>query len=202
MSKVENHTIEIVFATHNTNKVKEVQHMLPNNIHLISLSDLGYKEDIEETGITLEENAWIKANFVFEKYGKACFADDTGLEVATLNGAPGVYSARYAGATKNDNANMDKLLAALDGKTNRNAQFRTAIALRLPESKNLFEGIVTGKIAASKSGSAGFGYDPIFVPEGFNSTFGELEPNIKNSISHRAKAIEKLVLFLSNLADS
>ncbi|MCV6630661.1 MAG: non-canonical purine NTP diphosphatase [Flavobacteriaceae bacterium] len=185
--------MEIVFATHNQNKLKEVQQLLPSHIKLLSLEDIGCFEEIEETGDTLEENAWIKANYVYHTYGKACFADDTGLEVKALNGAPGVYSARYAGEEKDTSANMQKLLVALSQEQDRTAQFRTAIALRLSDQKKLFEGIVKGSIANKMEGKNGFGYDPIFIPEKYEKSFGLLDASIKNKISHRARAIHKLV---------
>lgn len=187
--------MKIVFATNNKNKLAEVRAMLGGKVEVLSLADIGCHVDIPETGSTLEENAVIKAKYVYEHYNIPCFADDTGLEVDALNGAPGVYSARYAGGEGHDSeANMAKLLRELNGNDNRSARFRTVIAL-IEEGERepiLFEGIVNGSITKEKSGAEGFGYDPIFQPEGHTKTFAELGNEVKNKISHRARAIAKL----------
>lgn len=187
---------EIVFATNNQHKLDEIQKITEGRLRILSLTDIGCHEEIEETGSTLEENALIKARFVMEKYGYYCFADDTGLEVEVLNGAPGVYSARYAGEGCTFADNMDKLLAALQGVENRAAQFRTLIALVINGKESLFDGVIRGKIINEKRGTTGFGYDPVFMPDGYDQTFAELGSEVKNNISHRALAIEKLVDFL------
>lgn len=163
---------------------------------VLNLSDIGCEQDIPETGLTLEENALIKARFIHTNYGMDCFADDSGLEIAALNNAPGVFSARYAGEAKNDEANMQKVLMEMKDSTNREAQFRTVIALLLKEKEYLFEGIIKGRITIEKRGSKGFGYDPVFIPDGFDRTFAEMEIDEKNKISHRAVAVKKLVDFL------
>ena len=190
--------LKLVFATNNKNKLKEVQAML-TNFKIISLADIDCFEDIPETAKTLEENAKIKANFVTEKYGLNCFADDTGLEVEALNNEPGVYSARYAGEVNNAEGNMSKLLNNLDNNSNRKAQFRTAVALNIEGKQYIFEGICKGSILSKKQGDSGFGYDPVFMPTGFNKSFAEMNLNEKGSISHRGKAIDKLVTFLNKL---
>ena len=191
--------MKLVFATNNHHKLKEVQKMLPNSIQLLSLKDIRCFEEIEETAMTLEGNATLKANYITEKYGYDCFADDTGLEVDSLNGEPGVLSARYAGEHGNAEKNMQKLLNKLVGKTNRNAQFRTAVAFNLKNEKYLFEGICKGEILKEKSGEDGFGYDPIFRPKGYSKSFAEMSSEEKNKISHRGIAIQKLVQFLNSL---
>ncbi len=191
--------MKLVFATHNLNKLAEVQKMLPNSIELLSLKDINCFEDIEETATTLEGNAQIKANYITDKFGYNCFADDTGLEVKTLNGAPGVYSARYAGEPSNSENNMQKLLSELDKKTERDAQFRTTICLNLNGKQFLFDGICSGEILARKQGEKGFGYDPIFQPKGYNNSFAEMTSEEKNKISHRGLAIQKLIEFLKQL---
>ncbi|WP_036385498.1 non-canonical purine NTP diphosphatase [Muricauda sp. MAR_2010_75] len=190
--------MKLVFATHNDHKLKEVQQLLPKSIELLSLKDIQCFDEIPETGETLEENAKIKADFVTQTYGLDCFSDDTGLLVDALDGNPGVYSARYAGEQKNAEDNMTKLLSELEGKENRQAHFKTAIHLNFEGESYVFDGIVKGNITTGKRGSGGFGYDPIFKPEGFTQTFGELPPNTKNAISHRGRAIEKLANFLKN----
>ena len=190
--------MKLVFATHNLNKLKEVQSLLPSYIQLLSLTDIGCSEDIPETADTIEGNAVQKANYVKEKYGYDCFADDTGLEVDALNGAPGVYSARYAGEEKNAEANMKKLLSELEEKNNRNAQFKTVIALNIDNKINQFKGIVKGQITTEKRGDGGFGYDPIFIPNGYTETFAQLPLEIKNQIGHRGKAIKLLLDFLKD----
>ncbi|MGO4820828.1 MULTISPECIES: non-canonical purine NTP diphosphatase [unclassified Flavobacterium] len=187
--------MKIVFASNNENKIKEIQQLLPENIQIVSLAAIGCHEEIPETADTIEGNAILKANYVTEHYGYDCFADDTGLEVQTLDGAPGVYSARYAGAQKNADDNMNKLLEALIERDNRKAQFKTVIALNLKGEQHLFTGIASGEITTSKSGDKGFGYDPIFKPEGFEETFAELSLETKNKISHRALATQKLLQF-------
>jgi XTP/dITP diphosphohydrolase len=188
--------IELVFASNNKHKVQEVQAILGSDFRVLSLSDIGYNEDIEETATDLEGNARIKARAIFEKTGKSCFADDTGLEVDTLNGEPGIYSARYAGEAHNDVANKAKLLSKLQGSNNRKAQFRTAICLILEEHEFMFEGIVRGNIAETESGDAGFGYDPIFIPETYKISFAQMSESEKNKISHRGLAVKKLAEFL------
>lgn len=188
--------LKLVFATNNKHKLEEVQAML-TNFEIVSLADINCFEDIPETADTLEGNAILKANFITEKYGLDCFADDTGLEVEALNNAPGVYSARYAGEDNNSEENIKKLLNNLKNSQNRKAQFKTAIALNIQGKQFIFEGICKGNILTEKQGNSGFGYDPIFMPEGFNRSFAEMNMTEKGSISHRGKAIEKLVTFLN-----
>lgn len=184
---------KLVFATNNAHKLEEVAAILGEKIELFSLNDIGCHTDIPETAATLEGNALLKSSFIFKNYGLDCFADDTGLEVEALDGAPGVYSARYAGGEGHDSqANMLKLLRDLEGKENRKAQFRTAISLILDGKEYLFEGVIKGEIIKEKRGDSGFGYDPIFKPEGYDKTFAELGNDIKNKISHRALAVQKL----------
>ena len=187
----------LVFASHNKNKIAEIKAMLPKSIRLLGLDDIGCDDDIPETADTIEGNAMLKANYVTQKFGYDCFADDTGLEVDALNGAPGVYSARYAGQQKNANDNMDKLLRELTGKPSRDAQFKTVIALNINGVQTLFTGIVRGAITTEKHGSQGFGYDPIFKPHGFSKTFAQFTMAEKAAESHRGKAVQKLVDFLS-----
>ena len=191
--------MQIVFATNNVNKIKEVQALLPNSIQIISLESIGCLEDIPETANTIEGNAIQKANYITQKYGYDCFADDTGLEVEALNGEPGVYSARYAGAQRNADDNMNLLLEKLQSQSNRKAQFKTVITLNLNGKQHLFTGIVTGKITLEKIGNQGFGYDPIFQPEGFSETFAQLSLAQKGQISHRGKATQTLIAFLESL---
>ena len=188
---------KLVFATNNIHKLSEVKDIVAGGIQIVSLADIGCAEEIPETAETLEGNAFLKARYVSEKYGYNCFADDTGLEVEELDGAPGVYSARYAGPAHDSQANIRKLLRALDGKTNRKARFRTVIALILDDTEYLFEGIINGHITESPRGTNGFGYDPVFVPDHYGQTFAELGDVIKNTISHRAKAAHQLADFLS-----
>jgi len=194
--------MKIVFATNNKNKLAEVRDMLGNDMDVLSLEDIGCDVDIPETGSTLEENALIKARYVFDKYNVPCFADDTGLEVEALNGAPGVYSARYGGGKGHDSeANIQRLMREMHGKTNRRARFRTVIAL-IQEGGGeplLFEGIVNGAITTKRSGDQGFGYDPVFMPDGCNKTFAKMGDEQKNKISHRARAVQKLVEYLKTL---
>ena len=188
---------KIVFATNNKHKLDEIRKILGENFEIVSLKEIGCDIDIPETGNTLEANALQKAEYIREHYGIDCFADDTGLEVDALNGQPGVHSARYAEGTDHDsNANMNKLLKELGNNNNRKARFRTVIALLLNGETHLFEGIVNGHIAYEKHGTDGFGYDPIFVPEGYEQSFAELGMNIKNHISHRARAVKNLADFL------
>ncbi len=201
--------MKIVFATNNKNKLEEIREILGNKYEVLSLKDINCNVDIPETGKTLEENAIIKAKYIFDNYDISVFADDTGLEVDALNGAPGVYSARYAGGEGHDSeANMNKLLSELNGNDNRKARFRTVIAYIQKSKKQqegsqnnikplLFEGIVEGKITTEKKGNSGFGYDPIFQPEGYNYTFAELGHDIKNKISHRARAVRQFVEYLN-----
>ena len=191
--------MKLVFASNNKNKIQEIQALVPNTIQIVSLEEIGCFEDIPETAVTIEGNAILKANYVTEKYGYDCFADDTGLEVKALNGAPGVYSARYAGEQKDANDNMDKLLFKLKDKTNRKANFKTVIALNLKGKQNLFSGIIHGKIIEEKIGANGFGYDPIFVADGYNKTFAELSMEEKSTISHRGIAVKQLIeYFMKN----
>lgn len=189
---------KIVVATNNAHKLKEIAAILGQEIELLSLKDIQCFADIPETADTLEGNARQKAMYIYENYGMDCFADDTGLEVEALGGAPGVFSARYAGEGHDSEANMQKLLKELAGKENRKAQFRTVICLIRNGKEHLFEGIVKGEIIQEKRGGEGFGYDPIFVPEGYDLTFAELGDDVKNTISHRARAVEKLCQFLLN----
>lgn len=189
--------MKLVFATHNQNKLEEVQRLLPVSIELLSLTDIGCFEDIPETAQTFEGNAQLKADFITQQYGYNCFADDTGLEVEALGGAPGVYSARYAGPGNNSEANIRKLLGALEGAENRKAQFRTVIVLNRNGNRYVFEGICRGSILYQPRGEMGFGYDPVFQPEGSELSFAEMTMDEKGEISHRGKAITKLVSFLS-----
>lgn len=188
--------MKLVFASNNKNKIQEIQALVPNSIQIVSLENIGCTEEIPETADTIEGNAILKANYITEKYGYDCFADDTGLEVDALNGAPGVYSARYAGEQKDANDNMDKLLSELSDKPNRKANFKTVIALNLNGKQSLFTGIINGKIIEEKIGTNGFGYDPIFVAEGYEKTFAELTMEEKSTISHRGIAVKELILFL------
>lgn len=188
--------MQLVFASNNKNKILEIQSILPDTIEILSLESIGCYEDIPETATTIEGNAILKANYVTQKYGYNCFADDTGLEVDSLNGEPGVYSARYAGEQRNSDDNMNKLLECLSDKSNRKAQFKTVIALNLNGKQHLFTGIARGEITLAKSGNQGFGYDPIFKPEEYQETFAELSLDIKNKISHRGKATQLLIDFL------
>ncbi|OXA76175.1 XTP/dITP diphosphohydrolase [Flavobacterium aquidurense] len=190
--------MKLVFASNNLNKIKEIQSILNGSIQLLSLEDIGCHEEIPETANTIEGNAILKADYITQKYGYDCFADDTGLEVAALNGEPGVYSARYAGEQKNADDNMNKLLTALKDKSDRSAQFKTVIALNLNGQQHLFTGLAKGGITMDKAGNHGFGYDPIFQPETYKETFAELSSEIKNKISHRAKATQQLIDFLNS----
>lgn len=188
---------ELVFATNNAHKLQELRAMVGNGFRILSLKDINCHEDIPETADTLEGNALIKARYVFEHYGLDCFADDTGLEVTALGGAPGVHTARYAFPDRHDpEANTQKLLKELSDKTDRSAAFRTVIALIQGGEEHIFEGRVDGFIATEKRGTAGFGYDPVFIPEDTGKTFSELGEDVKNSISHRARAVKKLCEYL------
>ncbi len=188
--------MQLVFASNNKNKIKEIQLLVPNTIQILSLEDIGCTEDIDETANTIEGNAILKANYITQKYGYDCFADDSGLEVDALNGEPGVFSARYAGHPKNDEKNIDKLLTNLKGIENKKANFKTVICLNSKGEQHLFTGIINGKIIEERIGSNGFGYDPIFVPDGYQKTFAELSLEEKTSISHRGIAVKQLVEFL------
>lgn len=185
-----------VFATNNAYKLEEVSAILKDKVELLSMKDINCSVDIPETADTLEGNALIKARYIFKNYHSDCFADDTGLEVEALKGAPGVYSARYAGDAHNSEANMKKLLQDLEGIENRKAQFRTVFALIIDGKEHLFEGIIKGEIIKNRRGTSGFGYDPVFVPEGYTQTFAEMGNELKNKISHRALATHKLCKFL------
>jgi XTP/dITP diphosphohydrolase len=189
--------MKLVFATNNLNKLKEVQRLISQHIKLLSLKDIGCFDDIPETQNTIKANALQKAKYIAAHYGCDCFADDTGLEVDALNGAPGVYSARYAGEQRNANNNMDKVLQELETKLNRSAQFKTVIALHLNGELHTFTGICKGEITKTKKGNKGFGYDPIFKPSGYNQTFAEMGLELKNRIGHRGEAINKLIKFLN-----
>ncbi len=188
--------MKIVFASHNPNKIKEIKLLLPPSIELLSLADIGCTQDIAETADTIEGNAQIKATYIKDHYGFDCFADDTGLEVDALDGAPGVYSARYAGPQKIDAENIQKLLRKLAGNSHRSAQFKTVIALSNYKGTHLFTGICKGIILKEPKGKDGFGYDPIFQPIGYPQSFAEMPTSLKNQISHRKKALEKLIVYL------
>lgn len=190
--------MKLIFATHNNNKLLEISAMMPSNFELLSLDDIGCDEDIPETSDTIEGNAILKANHVKAHYNLDCFADDTGLEVDSLNGEPGVHSARYAGNKKNDDANISKLLDNLKDKANRKAQFKTAIALNLNEHQILFIGICKGEITRSRRGNFGFGYDSVFKPDGSDKTFGEMTLEEKSTFSHRGKALRDLLDYLGS----
>lgn len=201
MSSLINSNSKLVFATNNAHKLSEIRAIFGDKLQILSLADIDCHDDIPETADTLEGNALIKARWVKERYGFDCFADDTGLEVTALNGGPGVHTARYAYPDRHDpEANTQKLLAELHDKADRTAQFRTVIALILNGEEHLFEGIVRGEIATEKRGTEGFGYDPVFIPEDMGKTFAELGTDVKNTISHRARAVAKLVEFLSKEA--
>lgn len=190
--------MDLIFATNNKHKIREISTMLDPGTKLAGLADVNITEDIPEEWETLEENALFKARFVHERTGMNVFADDTGLEVEVLNGAPGVYSARFAGEDKDSSANITKLLGLLEGEKNRNARFRTVIALIYNNSEYLFEGIVKGRITERKKGTGGFGYDPVFIADGYMQTFAEMALSEKNKISHRARAFDGLRKFLSD----
>lgn len=190
---------DIVFATNNAHKADEIRQILKGRYNLLTLADIGCHDDIPETAETLEGNAELKARYVHERYGYDCFADDTGLEVEALDGAPGVYSARYAGPGHDSQANMAKLLSELEGKDNRNARFRTVIALVIGGDMVLVDGIVEGHITEIPSGNDGFGYDPVFMPSGYDRTFAQMSADEKNAISHRGRAVSRLVEYLDKL---
>ena len=188
--------MKLVFATNNRHKLEEVRALVGDRVEVLSLNDIDCHDDIPETADTLQGNALIKARYIYDKFGVDCFADDTGLEVDALGGEPGVYSARYAGEECCSEANMQKLLHNLTGKIDRNAQFRTVIALIINGEEKLFNGIVKGTIAEEKMGDSGFGYDPIFIPEGFSESFAQMSSDQKNSISHRYRATKQLSDYL------
>lgn len=196
MKKDNNLLPTLIFATANPGKAKEVGELLAGLMQVRSLKDIGFTEDIPEDHPTIIANAIQKARHIYDRYSEDCFAEDTGMEVMALNGAPGVYSARYAGPQRNDLENMDLVLKNLADKDDRSAQFRTVVALILKGKVHTFEGIVKGKIATTKTGDKGFGYDPIFVPDGYSISFAEMEAGEKNKISHRGRAIQKLITFL------
>ncbi len=189
--------MKLVFATHNSNKAKEIQSLLPSDFQILTLTAINCHEEIPETSESLEGNSLLKAEFVNDHFNLNCFADDTGLEIEALNGRPGVYSARYAGEEKSAEKNMDLVLSELKNKENRQAQFRTVITLILNDKTHLFEGVVKGTISIEKKGADGFGYDPIFIPEGQTQTFAEMTMEEKNLRSHRARAFEKMISFLN-----
>ena len=188
--------MKLVFATLNSNKAKEIQSLLPDDFQILTLTEINCLDEIPETAETLEGNSLLKAKFVSDNFNLNCFADDTGLEIDALNGRPGVYSARYAREMKSTEANMNLVLSELENESNRKAQFRTVITLILNDKTHIFEGIVRGEMCTEKRGSDGFGYDPIFVPEGQNKTFAEMTLAEKNQQSHRARAFEKMIAFL------
>lgn len=190
---------QLVFATNNRHKLEEVAAKIDGKLQLLTLEDIGCYDDIAETGITFRENAAIKSHYIFNKYNLNCFGDDSGLEVDALNGEPGVYSARYAGKHGDHNANIDKVLEKIKDTANRRARFRTVISLIWNGREHFFEGTVEGVIRNERTGKQGFGYDPIFQPDGYDITFAEMSLDEKNRISHRAKAVEKLVAFLSGV---
>jgi XTP/dITP diphosphohydrolase len=192
--------IKLVMATANPNKINEIQKKIGNLYQFLSLREIGCEEEIPETADTIEGNALQKAAYVFEKYGYNCFSEDTGLEIEALGGAPGVITARYAGENKDPNANMEKVLKELQGKSNRKARFKTVIALKIDHNEYLFEGIVNGTISEEKKGKDGFGYDPIFTPDGYDRTYAEMSIDEKNIMSHRALAVDKLKNFLDKLS--
>ena len=185
--------IELVFATNNPNKLLEIKKAVGNKFTILSLADIGFLDDIAETAESLEGNASLKSQYIYNKYGKNCFADDTGLEIEALDGKPGVYSARYGGPGHDHNKNMDKVLLELKYESNRKARFRTVISLILDGNETFFEGIVNGSILTERHGNKGFGYDPIFQPEGYDLSFAEMDLETKNEISHRGRAVKKLI---------
>ena len=191
-----NKEFELVFATSNKGKYNEVKKMMPRNINLLSLNDLNFIGDIQETGKTLKQNAKIKSDFIFNNFGINCFADDSGLEIDSLNGMPGIYSARFAGKTCNSNDNIEKVWKLLTGYKNTDAKFKSILSLNIDGKTFFFEGKINGKIIFNKRGTNGFGYDSIFIPNGYNKTFAELNSFEKNEISHRSKALKRLIIFL------
>lgn len=189
---------KLVFATNNAHKLEEIRAILGNKVEILSLNDINCCADIPETADTLQGNAALKAQYIYKNYGLDCFADDTGLEVEALNGAPGIYSARYAGGEGHDSeANMKKLLSEMQDKDNRKARFRTVICLIEGGKEHFFEGIVNGSIIRERKGGAGFGYDPVFMPDGYSETFAEMGNDEKNKISHRARAVQKLCEYIN-----
>ena len=190
--------MKLVFATNNPNKLQEVSNMISNQIKIISLKDISFNEEIIESENTIKGNAILKANFIKNNYGHDCFADDTGLEVDFLDGKPGVYSKRFAGKNATDKLNMQKLIECMEKSDNRTARFKTVIALNINNKLTTFTGICEGEILAKKRGSNGFGYDPVFLPKGYNKTFGEMNMADKNKIGHRSKAVSKLITYLNN----
>lgn len=193
--------MKLVFATNNPNKLKEMKLLLPQSIELLSLKDIGCDDQINETGKTIRENAYVKSRYIYEKFGMNCFADDTGLEVQSIGGRPGVYSARFAGPACRSEDNIQKVLAELKGADNRKANFRTVISMIIDGHETIFEGIVDGVITEIPEGENGFGYDPVFLPDGFNQTFAEMTDQEKNSISHRGIAVRKLVSYIDELSE-
>lgn len=191
--------MKLIFASQNLNKTQEIAKLLPPDYEIMNLLDLGFEEEIEETATTIEGNSLLKAKFVFEKFGLPCFADDTGLEVEALNGAPGVYSARYAGIPKDDQKNIEKLLSELNAESNRQAQFKTIFTLYTSDEWFQFEGIIKGEITRSPFGNEGFGYDPVFTPVGKEKTFAQMSAQEKNAISHRAIALNKMINHIKTL---
>lgn len=191
--------MQLVFATNNKNKINEINQLIKAELNLLGLRDIGCFEELPETQDTIEGNALQKAKYVFENYGRSCFADDTGLEVSALNGRPGVYSARYAGEGRSAEDNMNKLLDEMKGVRDRSARFKTVIALVMDGKEWLFEGIVEGEILEEKRGEQGFGYDPVFRPKGYDATFAEMDMELKNRISHRGIAVRKLVEHLNKI---
>jgi XTP/dITP diphosphohydrolase len=189
---------KLIFATNNPHKLQEIKQLLKDEFDISGLSEIGFDEDIAETGTTLDQNASLKSKEIHDKFKVDVFADDTGLEVDILDNAPGVYSARYAGGDGNSEANIKKLLSELEGKENRKARFRTVISLIINDKEYLFEGVVKGSISRKKHGESGFGYDPVFFPDGFHKSFAQMSPEEKNKISHRGKAVAKLTYFLKN----
>ena len=189
--------MKLVFATNNSNKIKEVSNLISNQIEIINLKDIGCKENIIESENTIIDNAILKANYIKNNYGYDCFSDDTGLEVDFLNGRPGVYSKRFAGENSTDELNMEKLLECMKESNNRNARFRTVIALNINNQVITFTGLCEGKILKQRRGNNGFGYDPIFLPKGYNNSFGEMSVIEKNKIAHRSKAVKKLINYLN-----
>jgi XTP/dITP diphosphohydrolase len=190
--------MQLLFASSNVNKLSEIREISPEGYKILSLSDMNFSQELKETGETLEENALEKARFVYQKFGMNCFSDDSGLEVVSLNGSPGVHSAYYAGLPRNDDNNISVLLTNLQGNPIRNARFRTVIALIIDKKEFLFEGQLNGIISTERCGYEGFGYDPVFIPDGYTKTLAELGLNFKNTISHRRVALSKLVLFLEH----
>jgi XTP/dITP diphosphohydrolase len=190
--------MKLIFASHNANKVLEIQNILGDRYELLSLKELSFHDDIPETAETLEGNSMLKADAVYQQFEMPCFADDTGLEVDSLGGAPGVYSARYAGTNKNAEDNMNLLLKQIEGHSNRKARFRTVITYKTSNQSHQFEGLIDGEIISDKRGQHGFGYDPIFIPNGASKTFGQMTMSEKNQYSHRSRAFEKLRVFLES----